>query len=97
MDTARSSIRLPISTSALPVEPLDDQRENAIVSLRRIHDTLGGPEFIADEIELSMVCSPETTSRPDLCDLRDRRGPAERERLDIPLSDRDCLTSPRIS
>ena len=27
-------------------------RENAIVSLRRIHDTLGGPEFIADEIEL---------------------------------------------
>ena len=69
----------------------DDQRENAIVSLRRIHDTLGGPAFIADEIELvDGVLSGN--KHPDLTYVIFETGVApvrERERLDIPLFDRD--------
>ena len=69
----------------------DDQRENAIVSLRRIHDTLGQPDFIADEIELvDDVLSGE--KHPDLTYVIFETGvaPIRKEvRLDIPLYDRD--------
>lgn len=69
----------------------DDQRENAIVSLRRIHDTLGGPAFIADEIELvDGVLSGN--KHPDLTYVIFETGvaPVRRgDRLDIPLFDRD--------
>lgn len=69
----------------------DDQRENAIVSLRRIHDTLGRPGFIADEIELvDEVLSGK--KHPDLTYVIFETGvaPVRKEvRLDIPLFDRD--------
>ena len=69
----------------------DDQRENAIVSLRRIHDTLGGPAFIADEIELvDGVLSGNKHSDLTYVIFETGVAPVRRgERLDIPLFDRD--------
>jgi len=68
-----------------------DDRENALVSLRRIHSTLGGPEFLADEIGMvDRIISG--AKHPDLTYVIFETGvaPIRREvRLDVPLFDRN--------
>lgn len=68
-----------------------DDRENALVSLRRIHSTLGGPEFLADEIKrVDRILSG--AKHPDLTYVIFETGvaPIRREvRLDVPLFDKN--------
>ena len=69
----------------------DDQSENALVSLRRIYETLGRPQFISDEIKLvdDMLSGKK---HPDLTYVIFETGVApilKEIRLDIPLYDRD--------
>ena len=70
-----------------------DNRENALVSLRRIHSTLGGPEFLADEIKLvDRILGG--AKHPDLTYVIFETGvaPIRREvRLDVPLFDKNVL------
>jgi len=69
----------------------DDQSENAIVSLRRIYQTLGQPRFIADEIKaVDKILSGG--KHPDLTYVIFEIGvaPIRKEvRLDIPLFDQE--------
>ena len=69
----------------------DDQSENAIVSLRRIYQTLGQPRFIEDEIKaVDKILSGG--KHPDLTYVIFEIGvaPIRKEvRLDIPLFDQD--------
>jgi len=64
-----------------------DDRENALVSLRRIHSTLGGPEFLASEIRfVDRILGG--AKHPDLAYVIFETGvaPIRREvRLDVPL------------
>ena len=64
-----------------------DDRENALVSLRRIHSTLGGPEFLASEIRF-VDRLLGGAKHPDLTYVIFETGvaPIRREvRLDVPL------------
>ena len=68
-----------------------DGRENALVSLRRIHSTLGGPGFLADEIGMvDRILGG--AKHPDLTYVIFETGvaPIRREvRLDVPLYDKN--------
>jgi len=68
-----------------------DGRENALVSLRRVHETLGRPAFLASEIEMvDRILSG--AKHPELTYVIFETGgaPIRREvRLDVPLHDRN--------